>query len=325
MLTANGAIHRRRRSPFTRTFAARLITELRPRIRKTAEHLIDGWYAQGEVDLLDGYAAHIPALAICDLFGLPKDDILYFTEQVYNVSRFLSFTFAPEDLPVIEAGARELRNYVVRLINDRRERSKNDFLSTFMADADRKGELSPLEIVAQIVQLIIGGTDTTRVAQATQVALLLQHRGQWDAVCRDPALIPGAVSEALRFEPSVAGIGRHTLEDIELDGRILPAGQFVTLSTMSAMRDETAFRRPDVFDISRTDQRRLHLAFGGGPHRCIGEALARAELEEGLAALTTRIPQLRLAGDPPRLQGHFGIRRMSGLRASWPNWCGAFA
>ncbi len=104
--------------------------------------------------------------------------------------------------------------------------------------ADTAGELSPLEIVMQIVQLIVGGTDTTRIAIVMQVALLLQHREQWDAVCRDPSLIPGAVAEALRFEPSVASFVRVTTEDIELGGAVLPARQLIVLSTMSAARDE---------------------------------------------------------------------------------------
>jgi cytochrome P450 family 103 len=318
MLTANDAVHRRRRSPFSRTFAARMIGDLRPRLRKIADALIESWYVEGEVDLLERYAAQIPAQAISDLLGLPKGDIPYFTKLVYSVSRFFSFTYAPEDLPEIEAATRELHDYVGNLMSGRRGGLENEFLLAYLADAKRKGELSPVEIVVQIVMLIIGGTDTTRVAMATQVGLLLQHREQWEAVCRDPALIPGAVSEALRYEPSVASVGRHTVEDIELDGEILPAGKFVMLSTMSAMRDETVFSRPDVFDIRRTDHRRLHLVFGGGPHRCIGEALARAELEEGLAVLTARLPQLRLAGGPPTLHGHFAIRRMDDMRVRWP-------
>jgi cytochrome P450 len=320
MLTANEAVHRRRRAPFTRTFAARMIAELRPLFRKSAEDLIDGWYGDGEVDLLDRYAAQIPAQAISLLLGLPKTDIPYFTRLVYNVSRFLSFTYAPEDLPEIEAGTRELQDYVEKLIADPSRRSESGFLSTYLADADRAGELSPSETVIQLVQLIVGGTDTTRVAMATQVMLLLQHREQWAAVCRNPALIPAAVTEALRYEPSVASVGRHTVEPIELDGRVIPAEQFVSLSTMSAMRDEAVFKDPDVFDIHRTDQPRLHLVFGGGPHRCIGEALARAELEEGLAVLAERLPMLHLVGEAPTLQGHFAIRRMNQMRVAWPNW-----
>jgi hypothetical protein len=182
--------------------------------------------------------------------------------------------------------------------------------------ADLAAEMSPIEIIFQIVQLIVGGTDTTRVAIVMQVALLLQHHEQWMAVCRDPGLIPAAVEESMRFEPSVASISRVAAEDIEVGGAIIPAGSFVTLSTMSGMRDERAYDNPDVFNIRRVRQPRLHPIFGGGPHRCIGEMLARAELEESLAVLTALIPQLRL-DQAPAIKGHFGIRRVDTMRVSW--------
>jgi len=209
-----------------------------------------------------------------------------------------------------------LRDYVERTLEDRRRAPRDDFLSDFLEKADAAGELSPLEIIFQIVQLIVGGTDTTRVAIVVQLALLLRHREQWDAVCRDSSLIPGAVAEAMRFEPSVASFVRVTTEDIEIGGAVLPARQFIMLSTMSAARDEETYERPDVFDIRRTDQPRLIPAFGAGAHRCIGEALARAELEESLAALAARIPQLQL-DEAPAIKGHSGIRRVDTMRISW--------
>ncbi|MEJ0093618.1 MAG: cytochrome P450 [Methylocella sp.] len=318
MLTSNGPDHRRRRSPFSATFAARLIADFRPRIRKIVEDLIDGWYADGEVDLLDCYAAQLPAHTISEILGLPKADIPHFTSLVYNVSRVFSLSFAPEDVPDMQNAGKQLFAYADQLLEARRTAPKDDFLTSYLAAANESGDLSPNEIVIQIVSLIIGGSDTTRGALAIQVALLLQHLEQWDAVCRDPALIPGAVLEALRFEPIVASVSRFALEDIEIDGRVLERGKLVTLSTMSAMRDQELYRNPDTFDIRRTDQQRWPLVFGGGAHRCIGEALAKAELEEGLAALTARIPQLRLAGEEPRPRGHVGIRRLDGMSVKWP-------
>jgi cytochrome P450 len=316
MLTANGNAHRRRRSPFTRTFAARMITELRPHIRRSAEELVDGWYADGQVNFLEQFAAQVPARVISDLLGLPREDIPSFTKLVYNASRFISLSFTPDEIPDIEAAARQLQDYVERILDHRRRAPCGDFLSKFVAEADLAAEMSPIEILFQIVQLIVGGTDTTRVAIVMQVALLLQHHEQWMAVCRDPGLIPAAVEEAMRFEPSVASISRVAAEDIEVGGAIIPAGAFVTLSTMSGMRDESTYDNPDVFNIRRVRQPRLHPIFGGGAHRCIGEMLARAELEESLAVLTARIPQLRLE-QAPAIKGHFGIRRVDTMRLSW--------
>ena len=245
MLTANGAVHRRRRAPFSRSFAARTMADLRPHIRRSAEELIESWYADGQVEFVGQFASELPARVIGDLFGLPRADIPSFTKLVYSVTQFISASIPPEQIPESAAACLELRGYVEKTFEDRRRAPRDDFLSDFLAKADAAGELSPLEIIFQIVQLIVGGTDTTRVAIVVQLALLLQHREQWDAVCRDPSLIPGAVAEAMRFEPSVASFVRVTTEDIEVGGAVLPARQFVILSTMSGARDEEAYERPD--------------------------------------------------------------------------------
>jgi cytochrome P450 family 103 len=316
MLTANGAVHRRRRAPFSRSFAARTIADLRPNLRRSSEQLIDSWYADGQVEFVGQFAAELPARVIGDLLGLPRADIPSFTKLVYAVTRFISHSVTPDEIPGSAAACEQLRDYVEKTLDDRRRAPREDFLSGFLAKAEAAGELSPSEMIFQIVQLIIGGTDTTRVAITMQLALLLQHREQWDAVCRDSALIPGAVAEAMRFEPSVAAFARVTTEDIKVGDAVVPARQFVILSTMSAARDEHAYERPDVFDIRRTDQPRLLPIFGAGAHRCIGEALARAELEESLAALAARIPQLRL-DEAPVIHGHTGIRRVGTMRISW--------
>ena len=316
MLTANGAVHRRRRSPFSRSFAARTMADLRPHIRRSSEELIESWYADGQVEFVGQFAAQLPARVIGDLLGLPRADIPSFTNLVYSVTRFISASILPDEIPESEAACQQLREYVEKTLEDRRRSPRDDFLTDFLRKADAAGELSPLEIIFQIMQLIVGGTDTTRVAIVVQLALLLQHREQWDAVCRDPSLIPGAVAEAMRFEPSVASYVRVTTEDIDMGGALLPARQFIILSTMSAARDEEAHECPDVFDIRRTDQPRLLPAFGSGAHRCIGEALERVELEESLAALAARIPQLQL-DEAPAIKGHSGIRRVDTMRISW--------
>lgn len=316
MLTANGAVHRRRRSPFSRSFAVRTMADLRPQIRQSSEELIESWYADGQVEFAGQFAAQLPARVTGDLLGLPRADIPSFTKLVYGVTRFLSGSITPDAIREAEAACEQLRDYVEKTLEDRRRSPREDFLSDFLAKADAAGELSPLEMIFQVVQVIIGGTDTTRVAIVMQLALLLQHREQWDAVCRDSSLIPGAVAEAIRFEPSVASFARVTTEEIEVGGVVVPAGQLLSFSSISGLRDEEAYERPDVFNIRRTDHPRLLPAFGAGAHRCIGEALARVELEESLAALTARIPHLQL-DQAPVIQGHGGIRRVDSMRLSW--------
>lgn len=266
---------------------------------------------------MPSFAAIIPARVISGMLGLPEKDIPYFTQLVYSVSRFLSFSFPPDEVEGIKEDARARCEYVADLVEGGRPAGRDDVLSGLLAVARERSDLSPVEIIVQIVTLIIGGTDTTRVAIASQVSLLLQHRAQWDAVCAEPGLVRSAVAEGLRYEPSVASVGRVTLEEVAVGGTLNPAGQYLTLSTLSALRDEAVYDRADLFDIRRADQRRPHMVFGGGPHRCLGEALARAELEESLSALASRLPGLRLAGPPAQVQGHMGIRRLDHLPVAW--------
>lgn len=317
MLTSNGDAHRSRRSPFTRSFALSVIAALRPVIRQSAEVLISRWHDKAETDFVAQFATLLPAQIISVILGLPTEDVPYFTNLVYSVSRIFSFTFGPADLPKMQADARELSDYIDALLARRREAPRDDLLSAFLLDADNRGELSALEMVVQIISLIIGGTDTTRVVMTAIVSMLMQHRDQWNAVCANPDLVRKAAAEGLRFEPSVGSVPRVAAQSFDLDGVAIPSGVFLTLSTMSAMRDETVYDRPHEFNIHRTDGRRVHLVFGGGPHRCIGEALAWAELEEGLNALIAVRPTLHLADVPPVVQGHMGIRRVGAMNISW--------
>jgi cytochrome P450 len=318
MLLSNGPDHRRRRAPLSRVFASRLIAELRPRMRAIAERLIDSVYAQGEMDFLDQFAALLPARIISEILGLPETDVPRFTGWVYQLSRALSASFTREEVPEIDTAAGHLTDYVSELLASRRAAPRNDFLTSYAVAVEQEGNLSPMETLIQIVTVILGGSDTTRTAMTMLAALLLRHRNQWDAVCQYPGLIPGAVSEALRFEPSVGSIPRFTRQDIEVGGYVVPSDRILSLSTLSAMRDPALYAEPDRFNIRRTDHPRRHLVFGAGVHRCLGEVLARAELEEGLAALVKRLPQLQVAGRPPTMFGHAGIRRVDAMRVSWP-------
>ena len=317
MLLSNGPLHRRRRAPFARAFALELITEMRPRIRAIANELLDRHYARGEMDFIADFAAPIPARVISEILGLPAADIPEFTHHVYNLARSLSSAFSRDDVPALQTSAQELSNYVRKSMAERRSHPRVDFLTACMGAVSAANELSDLETVMQIITLILGGSDTTRGAGAIQASLLLQHRDQWDAVCGNPALIPGAVLESMRYEPAVGSFARFTLEEIEVDGWIVPRNRVLSLSTLAAMRDPQLYSEPDRFDITRADHPRRHMIFGAGSHRCLGEALARAELEEQLAALTERLPQLQLAGDPPVIRGNGGIRSVRNMRVRW--------
>lgn len=318
MLLSNPPRHARRRRPAARAFAHKLIDAWRPRIRAIAAELIDEAIqtpGPPEVDFLDKVASPLPARLIAEIIGAPKADAPAFAQLVHRMSRGLG-GFRDAELDGIENAAEALNNYVSSVIEARRRAPQDDFLSAYLARVSEGDPLTECETITQITTLILAGGDTTRVGLTAMVALLLKDRAQWEAVCADPSLAAGAVLESLRFEPPVGSIGRVLTEAIAVDGVRFEAGTVLGLSVLSAQRDPAVYADPQRFCIARADHPRWSVSFGLGPHRCLGEALARAELEEALIALTQRAPTLRLAEAGADASG--APRGFTGIRGATP-------
>ncbi len=317
MLFANGEVHARRRAPFSKTFAFRLIQALRPRITALVNTLIDEHAETREMDFLEDFAKALPARMICDILGAPKEDVPRFIQWVEWAARGIAI-FDDKDLPQINDGVDRLFAFVRGLLDERRANPRDDFLTDYVRAVDAAGNLSPEETYVNVAGVILAGSDTTRTGLTVMLSQLLQRRDQWDALRAEPALIPGAIKEALRYDPPVGSLPRISLEPIEVsDGYVIEANRVVFLSLISALRDPAVYPDPDRFDITRDHHPRWHLAFGGGAHRCLGEALALAEMEEALYALSQRLPHLDLAGPLPKIAGHAGIRRIEAMPVAW--------
>jgi hypothetical protein len=316
MLLSNPPAHARRRAPVVRAFASRLVQAWRPHIRALVGDMVDAVAAAGEAEFQAAFASPLPSRVIAAILGAADADASDFAAKVYGMSKGLG-GFRDADYEAIEAATAGLIAHVERLLEDRRRAPRDDFLTDYLRRVEEVGSLSATETLIQVVSLIIGGSDTTRFGLTAAVSLLLQHREQWEALCRDPGLAPAAVNEALRFEPPVGAIGRVVAERLSVDGVALEPGTVFSVSILSAQRDEAAFADPQRFDIARTDHPRLHASFGFGPHRCLGEALARAEMEEALVVLTQRLPGLALAGAPPLPKGHSGMRGIGPMQVRW--------
>lgn len=316
MLTANGAIHERRRSGLSRALANQATDHFRLHVRRAAEALVEARRSEGGLELDSGYAARLPVLALAGMLGIEDRQVASFTHDIYEMNAFFRPQAKAEAVTAAELAARRLRSSLETLMTRDWSGQTDDFLSDYLTHVVADTRLSGIEILIQIVQLIIGGTESVRTAIVAQTANLLSSLGQWEAVCDDPALVPAAVAESLRFEPGIAGVVRVSAEEIEIDGWTLPAGELVILSTMSALRDERIFDRADSFDIFRPDLTSSHLAFGGGAHKCVAEALGRVELEESLRVLTERFRNLKL-DSVPVFKGHVFVRSSSECRISW--------
>lgn len=316
MLTSNAPAHVARRGPCMRAFAVGLIESWRPRIRALVRELAAEAAAEGETDFVRSVAAPLPSRIIAEFLGLPVEDAPRFSQMVVGMARGLS-QFRDEDFPAVERAAAELTRYVEAALADRRAAPRDDFLTAYLAKVDEAGKLDAIETVTQIIALIIAGSDTTRLALTVTLAQLLRRREAWRALVADPALVPGAVREGLRYEPPVGSIARVAIEPLDVDGVIFQPGEVIALSILSAQRDPALYARPQVFDIRRKDHPKLSLTFGVGPHRCLGAALATAELEEALVALAETAPEIGMAGPAPMALGHSGIRGLTPMMVRW--------
>jgi cytochrome P450 len=306
MLMSNPPHHTRRRRPAARAFAFKVIDGWRPRIREIVEEMLHAVESDDETDFLAAVASPLPSRMIAEILGAPREDAPEFAAKVYVMSRGIG-AFRDEDVPAIDAAGRELTEYVDGLLEERRKSPRDDFLTDYLRRVDEDELFTPAETLIQIVTLILAGSDTTRFGLTATLALLLQHRDQWEALCGDVSLVGGAVEEGLRYEPPVGSIGRVVTEPLEIDGVPLHPGESLALSILSGQRDEAVFEAPQSFDIARSDHPRWSISFGAGPHRCLGEALARAELEEALRAIATRHPTMEQLVAPVT-KGHSGIR-----------------
>ncbi|MFF7453208.1 cytochrome P450 [Kitasatospora sp. NPDC008115] len=281
--------HARLRRMVTGEFLVKRVEELRPGIQQIVDEALDRMTAGGgPADLVAGFALPVPSLVICLLLGVPYED----REAFQANSRLLLTTEGDND--GVARAQDELLGYLARLAERKRSEPGEDILSRLV----RREDLTVREIASTGVLLLVAGHETTANMIALSTALLLRHPEQ-AARLADPAAVPGAVEELLRLLTIVhTGVPRVAVEDVELGGTLVRAGEGVMAMLSTANRDGGLFgaegrRGVDEVDLDR--EARRHLAFGFGVHQCLGQPLARAELQIALATLFRRLPGLRLA------------------------------
>ncbi|MEL6257446.1 MAG: cytochrome P450 [Pseudomonadota bacterium] len=302
MLFANGDTHRRRRAPVSRTFAFKLMDDMRPRIVEIATEMIEDRLDGRPFDFVDEIASQLPARIIAEILGIPRADLPTFLQWIQDTAAALGF-IDMDERERIESSLTAFNAYVGDLLEDRRTSKGDGFLSSYVEATAASGELSEGEIRTQILGLILAGSDTTRGSMSMTLSEMLQHPAQWSDFVADPdGLKRQVVQEGLRYQPVVSAIPRVALKDFELDGVAIPQGAVIAVSLVSVLRDPDVFEDAETFNIHRTDHPKWHPVFGAGAHRCLGEALARAEMEETLATIARLAPNTELVGAPPKLQ-----------------------
>jgi len=288
--------HARLRRMVTAPFAVKRVEAMRPAVQKIVDDLIDDLLAgPTPVDLVEAFALPVPSLAISELLGVPYDDHEFFQE---NSKTIINRTSAPEQRQAANAA---LTEYLDDLVGEKLTTPGDDLLSG-LVERIKAGELTRPEAARMGTLMLIAGHETTANMIALGTLALLEHPRQLAALrdTDDPKLVASAVEELLRYLNIVHnGRMRVALEDIEIGGRTIRAGEGLVMPNEIANRDPDAFPDPDQLDIRR-DARR-HMAFGFGVHQCLGQPLARMELQVVYSTLYRRIPTLKLAIEPDQV------------------------
>jgi hypothetical protein len=292
--------HARLRKMVTGTFTVRRTEELRLSIQRIVDDLIDRLLAGGRpADLVAGFALPVPSLVICELLGVPYADHDFFQR---TSKALISRSTTAEQAQQAQG---ELLDYLDDLVGRKLAGPGDDLLSRVAAEQVRTGQLSQRELASMGVLLLIAGHETTANMIALGTYALLTHPDQLARVreastADDPKLIGNAVEELLRYLTIVhTGRRRVALEDIEIGGQVIRAGEGIVIPSEAGNRDDAVFADPDALDVTREGRR--HVAFGYGVHQCLGQPLARVELQVVYSTLYRRIPGLALAADPADL------------------------
>jgi cytochrome P450 len=254
---------------------------------------------------VEAFAKAYPSMVIATVMGARVEDAPRLHHWSNWIQRQFDARALSEQRPQIEQAVAEFYDWAGELLESRRDDPRDDLASTLLAARYEGDRLDDAELVNLVLNVLIGGVDTTQSQLAHAMRLFCEHSEQWEALRADPELAAAAVEEVLRHEPITPFTARITLEDVTFRDVLFPAGTVVLVAAASANRDGEEPR----FDISAQRRSGKPLTFGAGPHYCLGANLARAELEEGLRFLSARMPGLRLDGEPQfgSVQGVYGL------------------
>lgn len=306
--------HTRIRRLVGKAFTPRRVEGLRPRAAEIAVGLLDDMMAAGPpADLVDSFSFALPVIMICELLGIPEGDRQMFRNWADTVVSTATAT------PVQQQDAYlHLVSYVADLVALRRARPGDDLLTGLVQARDNDDCLSESELLVLAMTLLVAGYETTAHQITNMTYTLLTHPPQLQQLREQPELLPAAVEEMLRFNVFASAINpRIATTDVELGEVLVRAGEPVLCARSSANRDENVFSRADELDLSRDPN--PHVAFGYGPHFCLGANLARMELQVALGTILSRLPGVRIAVPEDRLIWHSGTI-MRGLAAFPITW-----
>jgi hypothetical protein len=297
MAAVDGADHERKRSLVARAFTPRRVERLRTSLRSHASHLLEAATSRdGSLDIVSDYAADLPLWLICEFLGLPTESSAEIDEFLTGTEEAFVDPMTPERRARAEAGIVALAGFVERLIAERLRQPGEDLVSDLL-EAEQAGKADRAEVIALVVNVIGGAVGSSRAGIANSILLFLSHPEQARWVQQAAARLRPAIEECLRFHPPFRAGRRKAVVATNRFGVHLEPGDTVYLARQAANRDPDRWSDPHTFDVSRPETR--HYSFGYGPHFCLGQALARLDIQEAVAQFLQQCPDAHLLVDVP--------------------------
>jgi cytochrome P450 family 142 subfamily A polypeptide 1 len=295
MIDRDGAEHKRRRNMVNRGFTPRRLADSVDRINAICDQLIDNVAERGECDAVMDLAAWLPMHVIGDMLGFPESERAMLLRWSDDMLRALVGTMDPERMAPAAEAFEGFRAFALQAIEERQQEPGDDLVSLLVAGGSEQQEFDVEDVIYDSLLILIGGDETTRHVISGGLYQLLRQPDAKQRLIDDPGAIPLAVEEMLRWVSPIKNMARTVVRDTELGGQRLEQGDKLLLLYPSANRDATVFEDPFTFDVGRTPND--HVAFGIGTHFCLGNNLARLELQCFFETLLRRLPDIELVDD----------------------------
>lgn len=291
ILVMEGDDHARLRRLVNPAFAPKVVSGLKPDFDAMAIELAETFTGHGKCDFMAEFADRYAARVLCHILGLPSEEADHVLRLSADMGLALGVAFK-ENEDRINAATEAMFTYADELVAKRKTAPGSDFMSVLVAASEEGDRLSNAELRDMILMLVFAGIDTTRNQLGLAMATFLEHPDQWELLAEKPELAAKAVEEVMRVRPTITWVTREAIEDFDYNGVMVRKGTTLHLLSEAAGTDPSVF--PPGFDI--TAERQRHFGFGGGPHHCLGHAIARSDMTVALSILPARMRNVRPAG-----------------------------